>query len=374
MATPKIVADFETQLSSAVSVGDTSFTLSSVTDDDGNTLPAGLYYFTVENGSSNKEYLAGTLSGSTVSSVVSVSRQGTETSGSALAHRVGAGVIISDWMTYKKYMDEIALVSAPDADTNTKGVVEAATLAEVRAGTGTGGSGAALVPTCDVLDDLPTQDEKAAIAGTSGSPSASNKFVTADDVANDGTSAKIIRANGTDLPIGITQATKGLDISGATTDLASTGTTEYDIYSYTVAAGTLGTGNAIRVKIYISNFTQASSAGTLTFRMKYGTTTIASAILAEHTVSATPVKGHFEMVLTANAATNAQTGFMDFDVRADDLDLDSFGAKAKHQFRAGGTATEDSTGALDLKLTMQHSQSAGLTDFVPAGIVTELIS
>lgn len=180
MATPKIIADFEAQLSTALSVGDTSFTLSSATDDDGVALPAGLYYFTLDNGNSNKEYLAGTLSGTSVTGVLSVSRQGVETSGCARAHRVGASVIITDWKTYKKYMDEIALVSAPDADTSTKGVMEAATLAEVRARTASGSTGANLAVTPDVLDDLPTSDEKAALAGNAGTPSATNKFITED--------------------------------------------------------------------------------------------------------------------------------------------------------------------------------------------------
>lgn len=182
MATPKIVADFETRLATALAVGGTSFTLASATDDDGAALPTGLYYFTVDNGTSQKEYLAGTLTGTSVASVVSVSRQGVETSGAARAHRVGASVILTDFLAYKKYMDEISLVSAPDASTTTKGVVEIATLAEVRAGTGTGATGATLAVSPTELDDMPTQDEKAALAGAGAAPSGSNKFLTVGDV------------------------------------------------------------------------------------------------------------------------------------------------------------------------------------------------
>jgi microcystin-dependent protein len=151
MATPKIVADFETQLSSAVAVGATSFTLKSATDDDGVALPTGLYYFTVDNGSTQKEYLAGTLTGTSVASVVSVSRQGVETSGASKKHRVGASVIITDFLTYKKYMDEISVAGAPDASTTTKGVLEVPTTSEVNAGTSVGGTGAKLAVTTDAL-------------------------------------------------------------------------------------------------------------------------------------------------------------------------------------------------------------------------------
>lgn len=129
MATPIIVADFETQLSSAIAVGGTSFTLSSIIDDDGVSLPGGLYYFTLDNGSSVKEYLTGTLSGSTVSTVKSVSRQGVETTGAARAHRVGASVIITDFATYKKYIDNIAIAGTVAATPSVAGIAKLSAVA-----------------------------------------------------------------------------------------------------------------------------------------------------------------------------------------------------------------------------------------------------
>lgn len=160
MATPKIIADFETQLATAIAIGDTSFTLATATDDDGVALPAGEYYFTVNAGASNKEYLFGTLSGTSITGVSNVTRQGVESSGSDRAHRVGDSIKLTDFNTYKKYIDETTVAGSADASTSVKGVVEAATLTEVRAGTGTGGTGAVLAVTPDVLDDLPTEDEK----------------------------------------------------------------------------------------------------------------------------------------------------------------------------------------------------------------------
>ena len=149
--TPKVIADFESQLATAISVGGTSFTLSSALDDDGIAIPNGLYYFTVDNGTSAKEYLKGTLTGSSVASVFSVSRQGAETSGAVRRHRIGASIIITDFATYVKYMDSVALVSAPDASTTTKGVVEAATQAEIDADTALGSTGAVIAVAPDKL-------------------------------------------------------------------------------------------------------------------------------------------------------------------------------------------------------------------------------
>lgn len=95
----RIVADFETSLSGAVSVGDSSFTIQSVTDDDSVTLSDGIYCFTLDrDNSSSKEYIVGQLTNATktVSSISSVSRQGALTSNFQKAHRIGTNVIISD--------------------------------------------------------------------------------------------------------------------------------------------------------------------------------------------------------------------------------------------------------------------------------------
>lgn len=133
MALPQIIADFETALSAAISIGATSFTISSALDDDGVSLPAGTYYFTVDNGSSVKEYLTGTLSGTTISSVKSVSRQGVETVGAARAHRVGAPCIITDFNTFKKYIDGIALAGSATATPSTLGISQLSAVASAPA-------------------------------------------------------------------------------------------------------------------------------------------------------------------------------------------------------------------------------------------------
>lgn len=102
---PIVIADFETQLSAAIAAGATSFVLASNTDDDGVTLPAGKYCFTVNNGSANKQYLIGQVNGVNVTAVVSVDRQGTETSGSQFAARAGSPVMISNFAALQRVAD-----------------------------------------------------------------------------------------------------------------------------------------------------------------------------------------------------------------------------------------------------------------------------
>ena len=376
MATPKIIADFESQLSAAISINDTSFTLSSATDDDGVALPAGLYYFTLDNGSTNKEYLAGTLSGTSVTGVLNVTRQGTETSGALKAHRVGATVIITDFNTYKKYMDEISLVSAPDADTTTKGVLEASTLIEIRARTASGGSGAKLAATPDVLVDLPTEDEKAALVGTSGTPSTSNKFVTADDAANDGTSAKIIRANGVALPSGlIGGVNKKIAVGVPQSGLGTSSSSEVTIFSETVPADFLSTNNGVRYQIFVTNLTTANgTTDDPTFRLKYGSTTLCTVALQNSTTTNTALKGIIEGVLTANASASAQVGFMKVALSVDNNDLSVHNDEKSVHMVDNGTATETSSGALALIATIQWGDADAGNDLDISGHIVELIS
>lgn len=115
---PTAVADFQTQLATAISISDTSFTIASVIDRDGSTVPNGLYCFTIDAKNSAKEYLIGTLDNTTgvVSSVKTVSRQGDETAGAAKAHRIGASVIITDFATIQRVADALRGVNGLDAD------------------------------------------------------------------------------------------------------------------------------------------------------------------------------------------------------------------------------------------------------------------
>ena len=295
--TPKVIADFESQLATAISVGGTSFTLSSVLDDDGIAIPNGLYYFTVDNGTSAKEYLKGTLTGSSVASVSSVSRQGAETSGAVRRHRIGASIIITDFATYLKYMDSIALVSAPDASTTTKGVVEAATLAEVRARTALGGTGAALVVTPNVAVDMPTENEKAALAGGGalGTPSGSNKFITEQS------GGFKFGGDGSNGALTITSGVTTLDLAGA----------EYYERNYTSISIT-GTASVA--------FSNPHANGTIIALKSQGNVTITS--------SATPC---IDTRAMGAAANNAPTG------RFGNLDENTGGRTGASSGGAGGT-------------------------------------
>jgi len=111
---PKVIADLELQIASAIGLGDTSFTLNASTDDDGVAIPAGIYCFTVDNGTSNKEYLIGQVNGTAVTSVKSVSRQGVETAGALKKHRIGAPCILTDFAAIQRVVDILKGVNTLD--------------------------------------------------------------------------------------------------------------------------------------------------------------------------------------------------------------------------------------------------------------------
>lgn len=148
---PKIVADFSTQLSIAIAVGGTTGSLALNTDDDGVALPTGFYFFTIDGNSSAKETISCTNTAGVLTNIQSISRQGVSTAGAVRAHRVGAIVEMTDFATYKSYIDAIALAGVMNASQSQNGILQVATATQINAGTATGSTGAPLSITPDQL-------------------------------------------------------------------------------------------------------------------------------------------------------------------------------------------------------------------------------
>lgn len=100
-----VAADFETALAESVNTPDTTATLNSDLDVDGVALTNGTYGFTVDNNSPQKEYIVATLTGTALTSVFSISRQGVATTGFGNFHRKGATVEITDWAALSRVVN-----------------------------------------------------------------------------------------------------------------------------------------------------------------------------------------------------------------------------------------------------------------------------
>lgn len=152
-----------------------------------------------------------------------------------------------------------------NGSTTVKGIFEAATSAEVTAGTATGGTGAVLVVTPDAL--------------AASTPTFSG--------------------------LGITNSVRLTRLAGYAT---ATNTTENTVYTTSIGANLLSTNGMIRVKTPWTATTN-TNAETFTIRLKYGGSTLAS---LTHTCNAvgggtnSTYNGVIEATIVNNAATNSQ--------------------------------------------------------------------
>lgn len=162
-------------------------------------------------------------------------------------------------------------------------------------------------------------------------------------VVYDGTNFQMQSQVAKDLPF-----SKFLDSNFSAVSVTDT-TTETQLYQLSIAAGVLGTANVIRVKMNITDFDIASGNPSVTIRLKYGATTLIAAAMGG--VAITDSKGWMEFKLFANASTSAQQG--DYEAFATPDGSVTTGIITTR--REQGTATEDSTGALNLTITAQWS-------------------
>ena len=131
-----------------------------------------------------------------------------------------------------------------------------------------------------------------------------------------------------------------------TTDVDISTTNETTILTVSVPANTLGTNNGIRGKIYIDDLDNTNTA-VLKIRLKYGGTTLC---LAQTPAlgTADDYDGYIDFLLLGAGATNAQEASVF-------VGLNVVGIVQPFQGQQSGTATEDSTGALNLVITAERT-------------------
>ncbi len=103
----KVVANFETSLATKLANGATSGSLTSVTDKNAVTIPSGKYCMIIDRGTGDEEHLIFDLSGTSISNIYSVSRQGVQTAGvqNLNGHRAGAKCYLTDFVNLKIIVD-----------------------------------------------------------------------------------------------------------------------------------------------------------------------------------------------------------------------------------------------------------------------------
>lgn len=220
-------------------------------------------------------------------------------------------------------------------------------------------------------DQQLTEDQQDALAGSAGTPSAANAYVTEDDVSDAAASGLIVRATGTALPAldgsNLTNLSFNQKSHLFTSDVTfSNTTTETTILTYSLAANSLSTGNIVKIRIPITDFGLVSAGSdTFTLRLKYGATTVATFASTNDGGNFVATTGWIEALLLGAGTTSSQEGSITFFAAGDSFRLIA-GTDA-------GTAAEDSTGALTLAVTGQFSVASASNDFTAPHGYTNLI-
>ena len=103
---PKLIAKFETVLSSGISATATTATIASALTKDGSNIPTGIYGFVIDEGTSNEEYIIATVTGTALSAMTrGLSYVDGTTSITALkqTHRKGSQIKITDHPALMQY-------------------------------------------------------------------------------------------------------------------------------------------------------------------------------------------------------------------------------------------------------------------------------
>lgn len=181
-------------------------------------------------------------------------------------------------------------------------------------------------------------------------------LTVADDAADEEVDVTIVAAAGE-------AGVQVLDAQTATVDVVNT-TVETDLYSYSVAGGTLGVNKGLRLLLHGDYFNNTAAAATIRLRIYFGATVIGdTGSLAGPAVGTTRRAMTVEVNLLAKGATNAQT--MNAKVRIEALAsaagvLTDGLAPARARYGIHNAIAEDSAAAQVLRVTFLHGTADAL--------------
>lgn len=148
----------------------------------------------------------------------------------------------------------------------------------------------------------------------------------------------------------------------------SSSTTETTVFTTSVAANTLSTNNAIKGRLWVSNL-QISNTYQITFRLKYGSTTLVSSVLTNGQSVGALNGGYVDFVISGAGSTSSQEGHIQaffYNNAGQTIDVTPGGSQGF--LFSSGTSSEDSTGALNLVMTAQFNNSSATdTITIPFG-------
>jgi len=258
-----------------------------------------------------------------------------------------------------------------DATLLVKGVLELASVAEVDAATATGGTGAAVAVTPDVLaasiyaTRLPSADQKTLLnsitasavelnildgfTGTTSNLNEASTFFGATDISgaeaetlSNGSSADALHTHTYSEKIHVAAASVTVENTAVKTALLSA----------TVPGGSLSTNNCIEIYIPITNIITDASSATFEIELVYGATDVCTASITTDAGGIDVAqRGFIRAVLYANGATNSQVGFIQMFTSQQQANV----ADKQVTICDDGTSAEDSTADKTISVTFKWS-------------------
>jgi len=164
------------------------------------------------------------------------------------------------------------------------------------------------------------------------------------------------------LNLKIQSLANSVTLSQVDTVTVSGTTSETDLVNVTIPGGTLGTTGVIGVHLAVTGF-YTNNARTITLKLYYGSTVVVNAGALSLTGSGISSQhfGTINAYITADASANAQNGVL--------LGLYSDGATGNPLQGGSGTATEDSSSSLTLRVTATISEAVSTIEMTVQGYV-----
>lgn len=404
---PKAIALFETSLASKINKTDTSMTLVRGTDKAGTAI-SGYVGFILDEGSATEEFIACNASSTALTSClrgISVTTGNTTSSALAFAHGRGASVKITNFPSQAvlsrilngdetlpnvlQYSSNVTNASVTanganlvnyatlastsfsgtvDSAANQKGIVEIATSAELSTGATTGDTSAPLVPRSTSFNS--TSSATTTVPVTKGTGKLSQTFLDFTEPWSFGstTSIQTLNTTGTATFNGTTTFSgavissasfPGTKVFAAVSSTApSNVTTEVNVVSSTIPANVLSTSNALRASFKFDlEPTGGNPTSTITFRLKYGSATLATSSPAF--IAAIPANTRFTGMVEGrlfSSGTNSQRGSL---VISLGQNIGSTVTSTLFWFNTAseGSSAVDSTQAQPLQLSVQFGNA-----------------
>lgn len=239
----------------------------------------------------------------------------------------------------------VANPAAADASTTVKGVVEIATTAQITSGTSTGETGAILVVPASAVGSVGAS-KIVQFNSSTQYPAADGSLITSISGAN---------VSGVSKPIAV-----------QTTDVSlSSSSTETDIIANTsVAGGTLSSGRAIKVSMFVE-LLQQNTSGQITFRLYYGGSAVAT---ITHVGGNATQYGVIDFIMTYTGASAQYISS-----RATTMATGSAVANGFFSTAASTTAAVNSASSQNIKITVQGSAANTPTTIKVYGATIQLI-